>query len=206
MNCEDLRELLNSRDERNKITRENTIECFNLIKDFVIDDFIKKSIDSNFCDSGHYIDGVKIYRKLFEMKGINSKYIGSCYLTFDWQDEFRFIDRTTKIHLDGDQKTESEKAVDAINGIFEYFDRELFKNLVENHLKLCGFRKAKIKNLRGRLVESNAFYASKSTIENICCPDAKTNRVDASKENRTGIIFSVAIIAMALIIAIFIMF
>lgn len=206
MKCEDLKELLNSRDERNKTTRENTIECFNLIKDFVIDDFIKQSIDSNFCKDGHYIDGVKIYRKLFEIKGVDSQNVRSWGLTMDWQDELRFIDPTTRIYLEGDQKTGFEEAVDAMREVFEYFDRELFKNLVENHLRSHGFRKVKTENFRGNMVETKRFYASRSTIEKICCPDAKTSQTDVDEEKNSGVIFAVVIMVMVLIAASFIIF
>lgn len=206
MKCEDLKALLESNDEKNARIKANTIECFDKVKDFVIDDFIKESIDSNFCQSGHYINGVKIYRKLFEIKGIDASNIRGWPLVLDWKDEFEFIDPTTRIYLEGDQKTAFEEAVNAINGVFEYFDRELFKNLVENHLRSHGFRNVKIKNLRGNMVETDAFYASRSTIEKACCPDVKPSRTEGDEEKSNGIIFAVVIMVMVLIAASFIIF
>lgn len=206
MKCEDLKELLNSRDERNKITRENTIEYFNLIKDFVIDDFTKKSIDSNFCQSGHYINGREIYRKLFETKGIDTSGVRFYGLVMDWQDEFKFIDPTTRMCLDEDRSNKLREAEDALYSMFEYFDRELFKNLVENHLKSYGFRNVKIKNLRGNMVETDAFYASRSTIEKICCHDAKPSQAEDNEEKNNGVIFAVVILVIILMALSFIIF
>ena len=206
MKCEDLKELLESNDEKNARIKANTMKCFEQVKDFVVDDLIQESIKSNFCEGGHYIDGVKIYRKLFEIKGVDARNIWSWTSIVDWEDEFKFIDQTPRIYLEGDQKTEFEESVDVINGIFEYFDRELFKNLVESHLRSYGFKKVKIRNLRGNLVETERFYASRSTIEKICCPDAKPSRTEISEEKNNGIIFAVVIMVMVLIAASFIIF
>lgn len=206
MKCEDLKELLNSRDERNKRTRENTIECFEQVKDFIVDYMIQKSINSNFCKSGHYINGRKIYRKLFEIKGINASIVRFYGLVMDWHDEFKFIDPTTRMCLDKDQNNELREAEDALYSMFEYFDRELFKNLVENHLKSYGFRNVKIKNLRGNMVETDALYASRSTIEKICCSDAKPSQAEDNEEMNSGIIFAVVILVIILMALSFIIF
>lgn len=206
MKCEDLKELLNSRDERNKITRENTIECFNLIKDFVIDDFIKESIDSNFCQSGHYIDGAKVYRKLFEIKGIDSSKIFSRWFSFDWSNEFYVIKTKRWSPPSEDYDDCSHDAENQVEEFFENFDRELFKNLVENHLRASGFRNVKIRNLRGNMVETDAFYASRSTIEKACCHQAKPSRTELDEEKNNGVVFAVVIMVMVLIAASFIIF
>lgn len=206
MKCEDLKQLLESNDEKNARIKANTIECFEQVKDFVVDDLIQESVKSNFCEGGHYIDGVKIYRKLFEIKGVDARNIWSWTSIVDWEDEFKFIDQTPRIYLEGDQKTEFEESVDAINGIFEYFDRELFKNLVESHLRSYGFKKVKIRNLRGNLVETERFYASRSTIEKSCCPNVKPSQADDSKGMNGSIVFAVVIMLMVLIAASFIVF
>jgi len=198
MKCEELKELLNSRDERNKTTRENTIECFNLIKDFVIDAFIKKSIDSNFCQSGHDINGREIYRKLFEIKGIDSSKIFSRWFSPYWYNEFYVIKTKRWSPPTDDCNNGSCDAENQVEEFFEHFDRELFKNLVENHLRSYGFRKVKIKNLRGNMVETDAFYASRSTIEKACCPDAKTNRTEVGQEKNEGIICAVVVLVIIL--------
>lgn len=199
MKCEDLKELLNSRDERNKITRENTIECFDLIKDFVIDDFIRESIDSNFCQSGHYISGAKIYRKLFEIKEIDSSKIFSRWFSLDWSNEFYVIKTKRWTVLSDAYDDGSSDAENQVEEFFEYFDRELFKNLVENHLRSYGFRNVKIKNLRGNMVETDAFYASRSTIEKTCCADTKPSQAEDNEEMNNGVIFAVVIMVMVLI-------
>lgn len=206
MKCEDLKELLESNDEKNARIKANTIECFDLIKDFVIDDFIKESIDSNFCQSGHYINGAKIYRKLFEIKGIDSSKIFSRWFSFDWSDEFHVIKTKRWTVLSEEYNDGSCDAENQVEEFFEYFDREIFKNLVENHLRSCGFRNVKIRNLRGNMVETERFYASRSTIEKICCPDAKTSRTEVDEEKNNGVIFAVVIMVMVLIAASFIIF
>lgn len=206
MKCEDLKQLLESNDEKNARIKANTMKCFEQVKDFVVDDFIQKSIESNFCESGHYINGWEIYRKLFEIKGLDVTDVRFYGLAMDWRDEFKFIDSTTCMYLDKDQNNELQETKDAIYSVFEYFDRNLFKNLVENHLRSCGFRNVKIKNIRGRLVETDAFYASRSTIERACCPDAKPSQAEDSEEMNSGIVFAVIIMVMVLIVASFIIF
>ena len=206
MKCEDLKELLESNDEKNARIKANTIECFEQVKDFVIDDFIKESIDSNFCQSGHYINGAKIYRKLFEIKGIDSSKIFSRWFSFDWSDEFHVIKTKRWTVLSEDYDDGSCDAENQVEEFFEYFDRELFKNLVETHLKSYGFRKVKIRNLRGNMVETERFYASRSTIEKACCPDAGANKTKVGEEDNNGVIFAVVILAIILMALSFIIF
>ena len=206
MKCEDLKELLEANDEKNARIKANTIECFEQVKDFVIDDFIKESIDSNFCQSGHFINGAKIYRKLFEIKGIDSSKIFSRWFSLDWSDEFYVIKTKRWTVLSEDYDDGSCDAENQVEEFFEYFDREIFKNLVENHLRSCGFRNVKIRNLRGNMVETERFYASRSTIEKIFCPDAKTSRTEVDEEKNNGIIFAIIIMVMVLIAASFIIF
>ena len=206
MKCENLKELLESNDEKNARIKANTIECFEQVKDFVVDNLIQKSIDSNFCKRGHYLNGREIYRKLFEIKGIDSSKIFSRWFSFDWSDEFYVIKTKRWTVLSEDYDDGSCDAENQVEEFFEYFDRELFKNLVENHLRSYGFRKVKIRNLRGNLVETDAFYASRSTIEKICCPDAKPSQAKDSEEKNNGIVFAVVIMVMALVAASFIIF
>lgn len=206
MKCEDLKELLESNDEKNARIKANTIECFEQVKDFVIDDFIKESIDSNFCQSGHYINGAKIYRKLFEIKGIDASKIFSRWFSFDWSDEFYVIKTKRWTVLSEDYDDGSCDAENQVEEFFEYFDRELFKNLVENHLKSYGFRNVKIKNLRGNMVETERLYASRSTIEKACCHDVVTNKTKVGEEDNNGVIFAVVILVIILMALSFIIF
>lgn len=207
MKCEDLKELLNSNYEKNARIKANTIDCFEKIKDFVVDDLIQKSIESNFCEHGDYLSGYKIYGKLFEMKEISTEFIFDMSLySFGWEDYYRITHPLDFGGLDQNQQAEYTKNRLAIKKFFSEFDRSLFKQLVENHVKENGFKNAKMKNIRGRLVETDAFYASRSTIEKACCPDAKTSRTEVSEENNSSVIFAIVIMVMVLIAASFIIF
>lgn len=207
MKCEDLKQLLESNDEKNARIKANTIECFEQVKDFVVDDFIKESINSNFCNGGHYINGVKIYRKLFEMKGISTKFIIDLYLFgFGWEDYYRITDPSVFGGLDQDQQSEYTKNRLAIKAFFSEFDRSLFRQLVENHVKESGFKKVRAKSFSGVTFETEKFYASRSTIEKACCHDAKPSQAEDNEEKNNGVIFAVVIIVMVLIAASFIIF
>lgn len=206
MKCEDLKELLESNDEKNARIKANTIECFEQIKDFVADEMIKKSIDSNFSEHGHSLIEIEVYRKLFEINGIDSSGVWGWWLSDDWSDEFRVINTGRWLSLNEDHYNKSNESKKQIERFFENFDRDLFKNLVENHLRSHGFKEVKIKNFHGRLVETDAFYASRSTIEKACCPDANPSQVEDSEEMNNGVIFAVVILAIILMALSFIIF
>lgn len=207
MKCEDLKQLLESNDEKNARIKANTIECFERIKDFVVDDLVQKSIKSNFCESGNYLSGYEIYEKLFEIKEISTEFIlDTCLCGFGWEDYCTIIDPSVFSELDSDQKAEYTKNRLAIKTFFSEFDRSLFKKLIENHVKENGFKKVKEKSISGRTFETGAFYASRSTIEKSCCADTKPSQEDAVEEKDNGIVFAVVIMVMVLIAASFIIF
>lgn len=207
MKCEDLKELLNSNDEKNERVKANTMKCFDQIKDFVADEMIKKSIDSGFQKQGQYLRGHEIYEKLFEMNGISTNFIFNIYLFgFGWEECYRITDPSVFGELDQDQQSEYTKNRLAIKTFFSEFDRSLFKSLIESHVQSIGFKEVTAETISGRRFKTGAFYASRSTIEKSCCPDAKPSQAEDSKEENSGIIFAVVIIVMALIAASFIIF
>lgn len=200
MKCEDLKELLNSSDEKNARIKANTIECFEQVKDFIVDDLIQKSIDSNFREYGSYLRGHEIYGKLFEIKEMSTEFIFNMYLYgFGWEDYYRITDPSVFGELDQDQQAEYTKNRLAIKTFFPEFDRDLFKHLVENHVKENGFKKVRAKSFSGVTFETERFYASRSTIEKACCPDTKPSQVKGHEQKGGSVIFAAVIMVMVLI-------
>lgn len=199
MKCEDLKQLLESNDEENARIKANTMKCFEQVKDFVIDDLIQKSIESNFQKQGQYLRGYKIYEKIFEVNGISTNFIIDMYLFgFGWEDYYRITDPSVFKWLDSDQQSEYTKNRLSIKTFFSEFDRSLFRSLIESHVKSCGFKEVTAEAISGRKFKTGAFYASRSTIEKACCPDAKTSRIEVGQEKNEGIICAVVVLVIIL--------
>lgn len=173
MNCEELKKALDTKDQEVQARKENTIRCFELVKDFCLDKVIKETIDKEFKESVYLYEG-EVYGNLLNKIGIDV----SC-LSYDFaicmyrtgkqdinykfktggvnhistcEDYLNYIDQIVKKEIEQYQKVEEFK---------EKFDHVLFWKMIDNHILSNGFKHE---------YNRNDFYViTRRKLERICC-------------------------------------
>lgn len=179
MKCNDLKERLDRKDAEVKSRTENTIKCFELVKDFVIDKLIEDHIECEFNGSGSYIYPRHVYDELFSKIGLEVS-----ELKWDWRLSFREFDLSlirydrisSFLYINSDDevsdrmKEEIKQSEDMLR-FRENFDGKSFEKLIINHVLSFGFNYRYVENIWGKQVKTDSFVISRSDLEKKCCSE-----------------------------------
>lgn len=207
MRCNELKAKLASKDAEVKERTKNTIKCFELVKDFVIDKLIEDHIKDEFDGSGSYIYPKDVYDELFKKIDLNvSK------LRWDYMSVFRGFDLSVikyepflflhqfDLEADGaaDSMKEELKQHEDLEKFKKNFDGELFKKLIIDHVLKFGFKHKWIENVWGQQVKTDRFVISRSFLEKKCCSE-QVKPFDGDGELNDNLIGAVVIVAICIL-------
>lgn len=204
MKCNELKAKLASKDAEVKERTENTIKCFELVKDFVVDKLIQEHIDDEFNGDGAYIYPKDVYDELFKKIGIDTSelYWHSIYWSFDLSRiEYKqrsFIRFIVLKEIDPNHDPVEIKQDEELSKFKIKFDGELFKKLIINHVLKFGFKHKYITNLWGQRVKTNSFTISRSLLEKKCCSN-QVKPFDGDGELNDNLIGAVVIVLICII-------
>lgn len=207
MKCNELKAKLASKDAEVKERTENTIKCFDLVKDFVVDKLIENHIKDEFDDRGSYIYPKDAYDELFKKIDLDVSKLQWGYryffLGFDlsriqyepflFLHQFNLEDSKT-IDCMKEEIEQSEK----LSEFKKNFDGELFKKLIINHVLKFGFKHKWIENVWGQQVKTDRFVISRSFLEKKCCSE-QAKPFDGDGELNDNLIGAVVIVAICIL-------
>jgi len=207
MNCEELKKQLLEKDAQVKARTENTIKCFELIKDWVVDDLVKRTIDDEFSKCGHLLYSKDIYENLFSVLNIDTSLLRWDYMRESfWSrciiEEIYFCnDSYAYQELDDYEKADIQ--MKNVSTFKVNFDRGLFEKLIVKHIRSFGFENKVIKNIHGQKVTTNFFVISRERLENKCCvnPKMEDDKRESSENIWSGILVLVAVAIIAFVYA-----
>lgn len=207
MKCNELKAKLASKDAEVKERTENTIKCFELVKDFVVDKLIEDHIKDEFDGSGSYIYPKDVYDELFKKIDLDVSKLrwdsGFNFLAYDLSriqyEPFLFLhhfsleDRKT-IDCMKEEIEQSEKLLE----FKKNFDGELFKKLIIDHVLKFGFKHKWIENVWGQQVKTDGFIVSRSFLEKKCCSE-QVKPFDGDGELNDNLVGAVVIVAICIL-------
>lgn len=181
------------------------------MKDWIIDDLIKRSIEDEFKGHGLHLSGIEIYREMFSRLGIDISLLS-------WDFRHNLIGYNTIIgSIDFDDcyhhsqfavkpSDEDTKRIEQQSAVYKFkmnFDVSLFEKLVLKQIYKTGFKKKVITNIHGQKVELNSFVISRERLENKCCgnPEVEDEQRKSSENIWSGILVVIAIAIIAFVYA-----
>jgi len=214
MNCEELKKQLAEKDAQVKARTENTIKCFNLIKDWIVDDLIKRTIDDEFIEHGQLIYAKCVYREMFKKLDIDVSKLYWYEASIHTNNDLEYMSYITKglammWSSDGRrggydcEDIESVNQYEAVRSFMENFDAKLFKHLIFKHVRDFGFWSESITNRWGEKRKSNFLKISRERLENKCCgnPKVEDEQRESSENIWSGILVVIAIAIIAFVYA-----
>ena len=207
MKCNELKAKLASKDAEVKERTENTIKCFELVKDFVVDKLIEDHIKDEFDDRGYYIHPKDVYDELFKKIDLDvSKLKWHSMFSFNAFDlsiiqygPFLFLHQ---FDLEADEAAdfmkEELKQHEDLGEFKKNFDGELFKKLIIDHVLKFGFKHKWIENVWGQQVKTDRFIISRSFLEKKCCSE-QVKPFDGDGELNDNLIGAVVIVAICIL-------
>lgn len=207
MKCNELKAKLASKDAEVKERTENTIKCFELVKDFVVDKLIEDHIKDEFDGRGSYIIPKVVYDELFSKLGLDfselhwdSRYFFSAFdlsaINYEpFLSSYRFNLDSGEI---ADHAKEEIKQSEDMLRFKENFDGELFKKLIIDHVLKFGFKHKWIENVWGQQVKTDRFVISRSFLEKKCCSE-QVKPFDGDGELNDNLIGAVVIVAICIL-------
>lgn len=204
MKCNELKAKLASKDAEVKERTENTIKCFELVKDFVVDKLIQEHIDDEFNGDGAYICPQDVYTELFSKLEIDTSelYWHSTSYHYDLSSiEFKkrsFVKFIVLKEIDPNHNPVEIKQDEELSKFKIKFDGELFKKLIIDHVLKFGFKHKWIENIRGQQVKTNRFIISRSFLEKKCCSE-QVKPFDGDGELNDNLIGAVIIVTICIL-------
>lgn len=220
MNCEKLHNALALKDQEIKERKENTIRCFELVKDWALEKVIEEAIKNELKSSVSLYEG-EVYGFLLKEMGID---VSNLYYDISWslysrgKANINYTGYYTGKLLNLNKKTEDyvkhamesrSKEMEQYENLDKFkqkFDCSLFWNLIDNHILRHGFKTEVIKNIWGQRVARNGCYiTTRNKLEKACCPDGKKRspqyRVDGEPSMTAKDIFAIALIVIIFVVA-----
>lgn len=207
MRCNELKAKLAIKDAEVKERTKNTIKCFELVKDFVIDKLIEDHIKDEFDDRGYYIRPKDVYDELFKKIDLDvsklecrSMFVFNAFdLSIIQYEPFLFLhhfslDDSKTIDCMKEEIEQSEK----LSEFKKNFDGELFKKLIINHVLKFGFKHKWIENVWGQQVKTDRFVVSRSFLEKKCCSE-QVKPFNGDGELNDNLIGAVVIVAICIL-------
>lgn len=207
MKCNELKAKLASKDAEVKERTENTIKCFELVKDFVIDKLIEDHIKGEFDGSGSYIYPKDVYDELFKKIDLDVSKLrwdsGFIFLAYDLSriqyEPFLFLhhfslEDSKTIDCMKEEIEQSEKLLE----FKKNFNGELFKKLIIDHVLSFGFKHKYITNIWNQRVKTDRFVISRSFLEKKCCSE-QAKPFDGDGELNDNLIGAVVIVAICIL-------
>lgn len=220
MNCEKLHNALALKDQEIKERKENTIRCFDIVKDWALEKLISKSIENEFKSRVSLYEG-EVYDYLLKEIGIdvsNLRYDPYLSLYSRGKGEIEYSSPYSRKVLRLDKESEEyrkyvmeiigkgQEQSENLDRFKKKFDHVLFWDLIDSHILRHGFSTYKMKNIWGQTVTMKYYYVTtRRKLEKSCCPNGKKGspqyRVDGEPNMTAQDIFAIAIIVIIFIVA-----
>lgn len=213
MNCEKLHNALALKDQEIKERKENTIRCFEIVKDWALDKLIQDIIEKEF-DGYVSLHEIQVYENLFKKidVDVSKLHFDFTYPSFECgKAPPAFLPfRSSLIGLysinDRAENIDKWEQYEEFNKFTNKFDHVLFWRLLDAHILRNGFDTRVFKTLRGRkVVDKHTYVTTRSKLEKACCPDSKKGssqyRVDGEPNMTAQDIFAIAVIVVIFAIA-----
>ena len=210
MKCDKVIEKIHLKEVKIEEIKNNTIGCFNLIKDFTIDRCIEQSIDCEFNKNGIKIDMESIYRELFKKIDIDISKLHWSEMYWLYRRKCAFLTLSLSaatVHMYFIEENNEEKLqYSVVDDFNKTIDSKLFNSLIINHILNYGFNPVFSSTIHGNKYHTGNFYISKKSLEKRCCLDTAEKVITNDKLLKCNSYTIAALIILIILTYFFVIF